>query len=123
MCTLLSLVPPSCMVVPIRDLENKFFLSSSTIMYSQQPLNLPTVLPSMYTGIDILSGKIPDNYDEIQDRTVSPQPHSFRISSMFLTKSLVNYHERMECNNNLNNDIKMNNNSEGPRLSYETIQE
>ena len=53
------------MVVPIRDLENKFFLSFSTIMYSQQPLNLPTVLPSIYTEIDILSGKIPDNYDEI----------------------------------------------------------
>ena len=64
-CTLLSLVPPSCMVVLVRDLRNKFFLSPSTIIHSQQPLNLPTVLPLTYIGMDILSGKIPDNYNEI----------------------------------------------------------
>jgi len=62
--TLLFLVPPSCMVAPVRDL-NKFFLSFSTITHSQQPLNLPTVLPSTYSGIGILSGKIPDNYDKV----------------------------------------------------------
>ena len=111
------------MVVPIRDLENKFFLSFSTIMYSQQPLNLPTVLPSIYTEIDILSGKIPDNYDEIWGRTISLQLYSSRASSISSTKSLVDYHKRMEHNNNLNDDIKINNNSEGPRLSYETVQE
>ena len=37
------------------------------------------------------------------------------------TKSLVAYYERMECNNSLNKDIKMDNDS--PRLSYETYQE
>ena len=119
---LLSLVPPSCMVAPIRDLRNKFFLSSSTIMHSQQPLNLPTVLPSTYTGMDILLGKIPDNYDEVRGRMVSPQPHSPRASSMSSTKSSVNYHERME-HNKLNNDIIMNDDSEGPGVSYETVQE
>ena len=70
--------------------------------------------------MDILSGKIPDNYNEIQDRTISPQPHSSRASSMSSTKSLVNYHVRMECNNN---DIEMNDDSEGFGLSYETTQE
>ena len=39
---------------------------------------------------------------------------------MSSTKSLVNYHVRMECNNN---DIEMNNDSEGFGLSYETTQE
>ena len=73
--------------------------------------------------MDILLGKIPDNYNEVRGRTVSPQPYSSRVSSMSSTKSLVNYYERMECNNNLNNDIKMNNDSEGPGLSYETVQE
>ena len=29
----------------------------------------------------------------------------------------------MECNNKLNNDIEMNNDSEGPGLSYKTVQE
>ena len=109
------------MVALIRDLGNKFFLFSSTIIYSQQPLNLPTVLPSMYTEMDIPSGKIPDNYDKVQGRTISPQPYSSKASSIFSTKSLIDYHERMEHNNKLNNDIKMNDNSEGPRLSYKTI--
>ena len=53
------------MVALVRELENKFFLSSSIIMHFQKPLNLPTVLPSKYTRMDILSEKIPDNYDEI----------------------------------------------------------
>ena len=70
--------------------------------------------------MDILSGKIPDNYNEIQDRTISPQPYSSRTSSMSSTKSLVNYHIRMECNND---NIKMNNNSKGFRLFCETAQE
>ena len=100
--SLLFLVPLSHMVVPIRDLGNKFFLSSSTIMHSQQPLNLPTTLPSTYTGMDILSGKIPNNYDEIWGRTISPEPHSSSASSISSTKSSVNYHKRMECNNKLN---------------------
>jgi len=106
------------MVAPVRDLGNKFFLSSSTITHSQQPLNLPTVLPSMYIGMAILLGKIPDNYDEVRGRTISPQPHSSRAFSMSSTKSLVDYHERMEYNNMLNNDIDMNDNSEGSGLSY-----
>ena len=42
---------------------------------------------------------------------------------MSSTKSLVDYHERMEYNNKLNNNIKMNDKSEGPVLFYETIQE
>jgi len=66
------------MVVPVRDLENKFF-SSSTITHSHQPLNLQTVFPSTYTRIDILSGKIPDNYDEVQGRTVSLQLQLSRV--------------------------------------------
>ena len=42
---------------------------------------------------------------------------------MSLTKSSVDYHMRMECNNDLNNDIKMNDNSENSRLSYKIFQE
>jgi len=40
---------------------------------------------------------------------------------MSSTKSLVAYYERIECNNSLNKDIKMDNDS--PELSYETYQE
>ena len=116
----LSLAPPSCMVAPVRDLGNKFF-SSATITHSHQPLNLPTVFPSTYTGMDILSGKIPDNYNEVQGRTVSLLPQLSKASSMSSTKSLVAYHERMECNNSLNKDIKMDEDSSG--LFYKTHQE
>jgi len=90
-------------------------------MYSYQPLNLPTVFPLTYTGIDILSGKIPDNYNEVWGRTVSLQLQLSKASSMSSTKSLVAYHERMECNNSLNKDIEMDNDS--PGLSYKTHQE
>jgi len=113
----LSLVPLSCIVVPIRDLGNKFF-SSATITHSHQPLNLPTVFPSTYIGMNILSGKIPDNYDEVQSRTISLLPQLSKASSISSTKSLVAYHERMECNNSLNEDIEMDENSSG--LSYKT---
>ena len=40
---------------------------------------------------------------------------------MSSTKSLVMYHERMEHNNSLNKDIKMD--DDNPGLSYETHQE
>jgi len=108
------------MVAPVRDLGNKFF-SSATITHSHQPLNLPTVFPSTYTGMDILSGKIPDNYNEVQGRTVSLLPQLSKASSMSSTKPLVAYHERMECNNSLNKDIKMDKDS--PGLFYKTHQE
>ena len=87
-------------------------------MYSQQTLNLPTVFSSISTGIDILLRSIPDNYDKVRGRTSSPQPQFSRVFSMSLTKSLVAYHERMEHNNNMNEDIKMDDDS--PRLSYKT---
>ena len=77
----------------------------------------------MYTGIDILLGKIPNNYDEIQGRTFFPQPQLSRASSMFSTKSSVDYYERMEYNNNLNKDVKIDNNSNNLRLSCKTFQE
>ena len=39
---------------------------------------------------------------------------------MFFTKFSVAYHEKMECNNALNEDVDMDNDS--PALSYETSQ-
>ena len=108
------------MVALIRDLGNKFF-SSSIITYSHQPLNLLTVFPSTYIGMDILSGKIPDNYNKVRCKTVSLQLQLSRAFSMSTTKSLVVYYERMECNNSLKKDIEMDNDSLG--LSYETHQE
>ena len=71
--------------------------------------------------MDILSGKIPDNYNKMRGRSVSLQPQLSRASSMFSTKSLVMYYKRMKYSNSLNKDIKMDNNNTG--LSYKTHQE
>jgi len=107
------------MVAPIRDFGNKFH-SFSTNMHLQQVFKLPTVLPN-YTVMVILSGSFPDNYDEVRDRIFLPKVQVSRDSSMSSTKSSVAYHEKMECNNTLNNDIDMDDDS--PVLSYETSQE
>jgi len=103
------------MVAPIRDLENKFAFFSSN-MYSQQSFKLLTVLPSNYTGMNITAGYSPDKYDEVRERTFSPKLQVSRGSFMFSTKSSVTYYEKMECNNALNKDINMDDNS--PILSY-----
>ena len=66
--------------------------------------------------MDILLRNIPDNYDEVRDRTSLPKPQFSRASSIFLTKSLVVYHKRIEYNNSLNEDINMEDDSS--QLSY-----
>ena len=48
---LLSLVLPSCIVVPIRDLGDKSVFFSSN-MHSLQNFQLPTVFLSNHTGMD-----------------------------------------------------------------------
>ncbi|KAL9714157.1 hypothetical protein Ac2012v2_8354 [Leucoagaricus gongylophorus] len=108
------------MVAPVRDFGSKF-CSFSANTHSQQAFELPTVLPSNYTGMDILSGSSPDNYDEVRGRTFSPKVQVSRDSSMSSTKSSVVYHEKMEHNNALNEDIDMD--DDPPALSYKTSQE
>ena len=75
------------------------------------------MLPSNYTGMDILSESFPDNYDEVRGRTFLPKVQVSRDSSMSSTKSSVAYYKKMECNNTLNNNIDMDDDS--PVLSYE----
>ena len=120
MPSLLSLVPPSYIVVPIRDLENKFTsFSSNTI-----PLpifELPTVSHSNNTGIDIFAGSSPDNYDEVRDKSLSTKENISKDSSMSFSKLSVAHHEKMELNNAMNIDVDIDNNS--PTLFYEISQE
>ena len=89
-------------------------------MHSQQAFNLPTVSLPTNTGIDILLGNISDNYDKMRDRIFSLKTQIFRALSLFLTKSSIIYHERIELNNTMNVNINIENNF--PRLSYETSQ-
>ena len=72
-------------------------------------------------GIDIFAGFAPNNYDEVRDRTLSTKEQTSKDSSMSSIKLSIVYHKRMECNNAMNIDINIDNNS--PALSYETFQE
>ena len=114
-------VPPSCMVAPVRDLGNKSVFSPSNT-HSQQNFQLPTVFSSNYTGMDkFFAGPSPDNYDEVRGRTSSPNIQFSRNSLVSSTKSSVAYHERMERNNAMIEDVDMNDVS--PELSYKMTQE
>jgi len=67
-------------------------------------------------GIDnFLSGSSPDNFDKVRGRTLSSKLQVSRDSSMSSIKSLVVYHEKMECNNTIDVDVS-------PALLYETTQ-
>ena len=70
--------------------------------------------------MDITVGYSPDKYNKVRRRTFLPKLQISRDSSMFFTKFSVAYHEKMECNNALNEDVDMDNDS--PALSYETSQ-
>ena len=109
------------MVVPIRDIGNKFFLSSAN-MNLQQTITLPTVSLSTNTGMDILFRNISDNYNKVRDRTFFSNPQSSRTSLMSSSKSLVIYYVRMKNNNDLEDNIGIEpiNSSQ---LSYMTLKE
>ena len=109
------------MVVPIRDIGNKFFLSSAN-MNLQQTITLPTVSLSTNTGMDILFRSISDNYNKVRDRTFFSNPQSSRTSLMSSSKSLVIYYVRMKNNNDLEDNIGIEpiNSSQ---LSYMTLKE
>ena len=70
------------------------------------------------TGIDIFAEFTPDNYDKVRGRTILTKEQTSRDSLMSLTKLSTIYYKRMECNNAMNIDIDMDNNSLA--LSYET---
>jgi len=109
------------MVALIRDFGNKSLFFTS-ITHSQHNLQLSTVCLTSYIGMsDIFSEKAPDNYDKMRGRTASSKSQALRDSSMSSTKSLVAYHERMESNNAITEDVDMDEDS--PGLSYEMTQE
>ena len=109
------------MVAPIRDFGNKSVFFSSN-MHSQQSFQLPTVFSSNYIEIDdIFIGTSSDNFNEVRERTLSSNVQVSRNSSVSFTKSSIAYHERMEHNNIMIEDVDIDNVS--PGLSYKVIQE
>jgi len=108
------------MVVPIRDIRNKF-TSFSPNMTPIQSFTLPTVFQADNTGMDILKGSSPNNYNEVRGRSLLANTNISRDSSMSSMKLSVVYHEKMKYNNAMNVNINMNDFS--PELSYKISQE
>lgn len=108
------------MVVPNRDLANKFFLNSS--IHAIPPATntkLPAVDPCNSTGMGFFKGPNPDNYNNMRGRTNSRSPNSSRDTSIVSFTSSIPYHKKMENNNMvINNEVNA-----SQKLSYEILQE
>ena len=124
--SLLFLLPPSCMVVPIGESANKLSFSSTTFSISTMASSLKTALPTMSTetdvGMDIQTGRVPSNNPEVQGRNPSPSNNSSRDSSMVSSGRSIPYHDRMDTNMDIVPASNESNN-EQLELSYETEQE
>jgi len=94
------------MVAPVRNIGNKFSLSSANTILSYY-MTLSIMPSSANTGIDLLFRNISDNYNEVRSRIAFPNFQSSRASFIFLSKSLVAYHVRMENNNDLEDNVYM----------------
>ena len=122
---LLFLLPPSCMVVPIGNVVNKFFFpstvnSSTTTNLSDFDFSLPTVFPENCTGMDLPKGFVPVYSFEVRGRTLSTEKNHSRDFSMSSTMSSVAYHERQTINNSM--DVDNEPTIESPALSHKTKQ-
>jgi len=105
------------MVVPVRDLGNKFTSTTSNMILTQI-FELPTVSHSNNIRMDIFAGSSPDNYDEVRGRSLSTKGNISKNSSMSSTKSSITYYKKMEHNNAMVVDDEIDDIS--PALSYKT---
>ena len=95
MASLLSLLPPSCIVVPIRELVNTLFSTTTTAME-------PSQIAELLSNIDINI-----KTDIVRGKSTSSSKNNFIKSSILSQASLMAYHERIEIMNNLlNEDIQ-----------------
>ena len=121
---LLFLLPPSCMVVPIGKLANKFSFSSNLFSNSTTASNSKSFFPPMSNnldlGMDFQSGELPATNSEARGRNPLPSANSSREPSMASSGRSTPYHERMDMD--VVPDIEEPN-SERLELSYETEQE
>ena len=109
------------MVVPIKNIANKFLSStfSSLTTPKSQASALPTVFPSNSTGMDNSIGQEPANNCEARGRTPTTTLNLSRESSMASFGRATPYcdriYNRMDCDST-SGDM-------APELSYETEQE
>jgi len=101
----LSLLPPSCIVVPIRELANKHLFTSAI---SITPLSMTQIPSNMKMDID---------YDSIKKRSALLSKNSLRIFSISSSTLFVLYYQYMEINNDLP-DIESQEPIDSSQLSY-----
>ena len=111
MSSLLSLIPPSYIVVPKKDLENIF---SSTLAISSTTKQITYLLAPRVMDIDIFTI---NNYNDVRRITISPSKANLRIASMSSSILSELYHEKIEYFNNLSNEFRKPVNSS--QLSYD----
>ena len=93
MLSLLSLLPPSCMVVPIRELVNKQFSHSSANTFH-------FTIAQFFSSIEM---DINSNIILRRRSNLSSKANS-RSSLIFSNTSFIPYHEYMELENNKSED-------------------
>ena len=118
--SLLSLILLSYMVVPVRDLGNKFFISSAN-MHSQQDSDstLPTVSSVNHTVMDSSTGQLSAFNFEIRERSPTTNRNFSRDSSTMSSSWVTPYHNRMDVNIDCDSMVE----DYTPELLYKTEQE
>jgi len=122
--SLLFLLLPFCMVVPIGETVNKFsFLTSfsTTILSNNQQHLLPSVNILNNTEMDHSTETNPVINNDARGRSPQIYKNWSRDSSMSSTVSSTIYHEKMELNNDINIDSDPP--VESPALFYEDERE
>jgi len=91
----LFLLPLSCIVVPIRDLEN---ITSNTPTFYTTILNmaLDDNVTMSVNLFDALFQNVCDNYNEVRGRSLALSAHSPRTASMSLSNCEKDYATRLE---------------------------
>ena len=118
--SLLSLILPSYMVVLMRDLGNKFFISSAN-MHSQQDSDstLPTVSLVNHTRMDSSTGQLSVFNFEIRGRSPTTNRNFSRDSSTMSSGWATPYYNRMDVNMDCDSMVE----DYTPELLYKTEQE
>ena len=91
---LLSLIPPSYIVVPNRDLRNIQFFTSAI-----PPTTLQMACLLVESMIDINVNKYVNNYDDVRGRFLSPNSINSRSASVLSKASTISYYKRIEIQN------------------------
>ena len=91
--SLLSLLPPSCMVAPVREVANKHCSLSSAFSTNQTMTSYPS---------DVEMGGVDDG--KLRGHSAISSKCSSRESSILSNASSIPYHRRMEINNNLSEE-------------------